>query len=349
MRSMKPKALRPGDTVGIVSPSWGGAARFPWVLDRAIENLRKYFRLSVKEFPHTRADPDHLYHHPEDRARDVMTAFEDPEVVAVVSVIGGDDSMRVLPYLDPGVFRRHPKVFLGYSDTTTLLSWANLQGLVTFHGPSMLAGWSQMSRFPESFQSQARAVLFGSGPPLKYTPFSRYSEGYPDWGDRANVGKVNRSHPNGGPHWLSGKRTVSGPLWGGNIEVLEMLKGTRYWPPPSFWKGRVLFLETSEEVPPVRAVRRWLRNYALEDVFLRSAGLLFGRARGYTSEQKRELDRTITEVLFEEYGVPEMPVVTNLDFGHTDPQWILPLGIPIRVDPVHRTLALTESPTLPSR
>ena len=349
MRPKKPYALRAGDTVGVVSPSWGGAARFPWVLDRAVENLRKHFRLHVKEFPYTRADPDHLYHHPEDRARDVMTAFEDPEVAAVVSVIGGDDSMRILPYLEPGVFQRHPKILLGYSDTTTLLSWVNLQGLVTFHGPSMMAGWSQMTEFPEAFRSQARALLFGTGSPLKYTPFPRYSEGYPDWGDGANVGKVNPPYPNDGPHWISGKRTGTGPLWGGNIEVLEMLKGTRYWPPRSFWEGKVLFLETSEEVPPVRSVRRWLRNYALQGVFLKSAGLLFGRARGYTPEQKQELDRTITEVLYEEFGVPEMPVVTNLDFGHTDPQWILPLGVPIRLDPGSKTLRLTESPTRPNR
>lgn len=315
---------------------------FPWVLERAERNLLKHFGLKSKEYAHTRSRPDHLAAHPEDRAQDLMVAFEDPEVSGVIAVIGGDDSMRVLPHLDPRVFRQHPKVFMGFSDTTTILTWLNQAGLVTFHGPSMLAGWSQMDRYPPAFRDQARAVLFGRRGHWSYPTFPRFSEGYLDWSDRANVGKIKERSTNDGPHWLSGRTPFSGPLFGGNIEVLEMIKGTRYWPKEPFWRGKVLFLETSEEVPPVRAVQRWLRNYALQGVFRHAAGLLFGRARGYSPEQKVELDGAIRGVIAQECGLPEFPVVTNLDFGHTDPQWVIPLGVRLRVDPRRRTLGLME-------
>ncbi len=73
-------------------------------------------------------------------------------------------------------------------------------------------------------------------------------------------------------------------------------------------------------------------------------GILFGRARGYTDEQKRELDETIVSVIAGEFGKPELPVVTNLDFGHTDPQFIMPLGVKAEVDCKNRRFRLLESP-----
>jgi muramoyltetrapeptide carboxypeptidase LdcA involved in peptidoglycan recycling len=107
----------------------------------------------------------------------------------------------------------------------------------------------------------------------------------------------------------------------------------------------VLFLETSEEKPPPSAVRRWLRGYGLVGAFDHISALWFGRARDYTLPEKVELDRVILEVVAGEFGATRVPIVTNLDFGHTDPQWILPLGIRVRTDPASRTLVRLEPAT----
>ena len=250
--------------------------------------------------------------------------------------------MRILPNLDGDAVDAHPKVLMGYSDTTTLLTWAHHRGLVTFHGPSVMAGFSQVDALPPAFAEHVREVLFQANPTLEYRPFGQYSDGYPDWGSRENVGRVRPPKEDAGWRRLQGENRVRGRLYGGNIEVLEFLKGTRYWPPPEFWHGKVLFLETSEEVPPPLAVQRWLRNYGLQGVFEEAAALLFGRARGYTDEQKRELDAILTSVVGEEFGQPNLPIMSNLDFGHTDPQFILPLGVEAEVDPGAKAFRLVE-------
>ena len=129
--------------------------------------------------------------------------------------------------------------------------------------------------------------------------------------------------------------------------MLEFLKGTRFWPTASHFDGAILFFETSEEKPTVNNVKYMLRNYGSMGVLDRIHGILFGRARSYTEEEKAQLDSVILQVVRDEFGRPDIPIVTNLDFGHTDPQWILPLGVQISVDSDRKLLELVESPTRP--
>lgn len=342
MPVVRPPRLRPGDTVAVLSPSWGGPHAFPHVYERGVAELGSRFGLSVREYPCTRADPEELWRHPERRAADVNAAFADDEVRGIVTAIGGDDSVRVLPYLDPAVIRAHPKVLLGYSDASTLLTFVRAQGIVTFHGPSVMAGFSQAAAFPPEFEHHLRALLFDAAPAHEYRPFGRYFEGYPRWEDPETVGQVNAPHVDAGWHWVQGAGRVRGELWGGCLEVLEFLKGTRFWPRPAFFRGKVLFLEGSEHAPTPVQVKWILRNYGMLGAFEHLRGLLVGRARGYGEDEKRQLDEAIRSVVAEEFGRPDLTVVTNLDFGHTDPQFPLPLGVRCLLDAGGRTFRLTE-------
>ncbi len=308
--------------------------------------LEETFGLQIKEASLARADRATLARNPKGRAEDLVRAFVDDEVRGIITSIGGDDSVRTLPHLDLRTVQRHPKVLLGYSDATTLLTVCNQAGLVTFHGPSVMAGFSQLDALPASFRDHVRRILFEPDPTYEYRSFGRYSEGYPDWAVRDNVGRVLPPREDAGSHWLQGDHTARGRLFGGNIEVLEFLKGTRYWPEPNFWDGKILFLETSEEVPPPLAVTRWLRNYGLQGVFDRVAAILFGRARGYSDEQKRELDTSLVTVVADEFGRGDLPIISNLDFGHTDPQVLLPLGVEAEVDCASRVFRLVEPAVL---
>lgn len=138
---LKPARLANGDTVAIVSPSWGGPSIFPHVYDKGLEAIRD-LGLRIKEFPSARADNDYLFQNPRARAKDINDAFADVEVNAIFASIGGDDSIRILPFLDPVTIKKNPKILMGYSDTTTLLTYINQMGLVTFNGPSVMAGIS---------------------------------------------------------------------------------------------------------------------------------------------------------------------------------------------------------------
>lgn len=339
----KPARLRPGDSVAIVSPSSGGPSYAPHVFEAGLASLRS-LGLNPIEMPHARSDDKVLHDSPRLRAEDVNQAFADPTVHAIITSIGGDDSVRILPFLDPVSIRHNPKVFMGLSDATTLVTHLNSLGLVTLYGPSVMVGLAQMSSLPAEFRLHVQQMLMKDTAGYQYRPYPCWTDGYLDWGEVANAPAVKALNPNDtGWVWLQGSGVASGTLWGGCMEVLEMMKGTAYWPSAEFWNGKVLFLETSEDKPTVQQVRYVLRNYGMQGVFERVHGLLIGRPRDYTQEEKARLSQTVVEVVAGEFGQCDLPVVANMDFGHTDPQFILPVGIAIEIDCRGRLIRLLDS------
>ncbi|MCI4327692.1 MAG: LD-carboxypeptidase [Thermoplasmata archaeon] len=343
MGPVTPGRLRPGDTVAIVRPSWGGPSRFPGIYEQGLAVLRDELGLQVREMPHARSDADWLAAHPEARAADLEAALRDPEVRAIWCSIGGDDSIRLLPRLDASVPAAHPKVLVGYSESTTLLVWMRRNGVVAYHGPSVMAGIAQWRALPPEFGQQLRAVLFGGGSPPGLRPFRSYSEGYPDWAKSESLGATHPTQPGRPWAWLNGPPgPFEGELFGGCHEVLHSMHGTPYFPPPEFFEGKLLVLETSEEVPPPRTVARTLRTYGVAGILDRISGILLGRPRGYSDEARADLATRDHSAVTDEFGRSELPVVSELDFGHTDPQWVLPIGVRARVDPVGPTLTFLE-------
>lgn len=126
------------------------------------------------------------------------------------------------------------------------------------------------------------------------------------------------------------------------MEVLELMKGTDFWPDKEFWRGKILFFETSELKPSVDQVRHMLRNYGVQGVFERISAMIFGRARDYSPTEKAALDDIIRDVVSREFGMASLPIVTGMDFGHTDPQMILPLGVSAELDSDGRVFRLVE-------
>jgi muramoyltetrapeptide carboxypeptidase LdcA involved in peptidoglycan recycling len=341
MNSKKPKKLQPGDTVAIVSPSWAGPSVFPRIYEHGLGVL-KGWGLKIKEFPTARATSDEIKNNPKMRAQDINEAFADPEVKAIFSSIGGDDSVRILPFLDKEIISKNPKILMGYSDSTTFLVFANLIGLVTFNGPSIMAGFSQMDSLPGGFKQHVHDILFNPAETYQYPSFGVYTDGYADWADAEKVGKVKGLESETGIRTIHGVGKVSGQLFGGCIEVLEFLKGTDFWPEKDFWEGKVLFLETSEEKPSISCIRRVLRNYGVQGIFEKINGIIFARARDYSDEEKNKLDEMIKDVVQNEFGNTALSIMTNAEFGHSDPQIVLPLGVMIEMDMENNILKLLE-------
>jgi muramoyltetrapeptide carboxypeptidase LdcA involved in peptidoglycan recycling len=335
----RPPRLKVGDHVAVLSTSWGGPSVFPDVHRAGVEALQR-LGLVVREFPTTHRSAEALRTDPAGRAADLNAAFADPSIAAIVSTIGGDDSARILPHLDADVIRHNPKVLMGYSDTSTQLLFVHQLGLVTFNGPAVMAGFAQSAHF-SGFDDHIRSILFEPTPTYDYRPASRWVDSYQDWNDTSDPTAVGEWRHHDGWHWLQGHGPVRGRLTGGCIEVLEFLKGSRYWPAEDWWNDRILFLETSEDRPTVEQVRYWLFNYGVQGVFDRISGLVVGRARGYSDEQKQELDDAIRSVV-EEFDATHLVIATNMDFGHTDPQWILPHGVMAELHPAADSFRLVE-------
>jgi muramoyltetrapeptide carboxypeptidase LdcA involved in peptidoglycan recycling len=344
MQPTLPKRLHVGDTVAVLSISWGGPAAYPALFDHGLENISRYLGLKVVELPTARMSNDELQRHPRLRAEDVNAAFRDPEIKAVISSIGGYDSVRILPYIDNRALRENPKIMMGYSDTTTVLSYISLLGGISLYGPSVMGGLAQLESMPNEYLEHLRRFLMHGCAGYRYHWYDSWSDGYPDWGSAASAGQVSNRRANAeGWRWIQGQGgRREGRLWGGCIEVLEFLKGSDYWPDKSFWNDRVVFFETSEAKPPVQQIVYMLRSYGIQEVFERSSAILFGRPKAYTDSEKSDLYQALAKVIGEEFGRPDLPVIANMDFGHTDPKIVLPLGGKVAVDPEEKSVTIVE-------
>lgn len=338
----KPEKLKHGDLVAILSPSWGGPSVFPHIYENGLKVLRDW-GLRIKEFPTARSDAAFLRANPQVRAKDVNDAFADPEIKAIFVSIGGNDSVRILPFLYKKIIAENPKILMGYSDTSTLHVFANQQGIITFYGPSIMAGFSQMESLPESFKSHVREILFEPKESYEYQPYGKYCDGYPDWANKENTGKVKPIKSDDGWHWLQGDTKVQGELFGGCLEVLETMKATDFWPSRDFWNGKIFFLENSENKSSIHFIDHVLRNYGMFGVFDKISGLIVARARDYSDDEKKELEEKIISIVAQEFGKPDLPIVTNFDVGHTDPQLVLPLGVKAEIDCLSKHIKLIES------
>ena len=158
-----------GDTVATVSLSWGGAGDedLLWRYRLGRKRLEEQFGLKVVEMENTLKGSKYLYQHPEARAKDLMDAFSDPAIKAVFSCIGGEESVRMLPYVDFDVVRQNPKIFVGYSDTTITHLICLKAGLSSFYGPSLLAELAENIQIYDytaglAAQGAVRARTFGA-------------------------------------------------------------------------------------------------------------------------------------------------------------------------------------------
>src|SRR4029079_4166907 len=129
--------------VATVSLSWGGPGAIPHRYEAGKAQLEKEFGVRVVEMKHTLRPAEWVAKNPRARADDLMEAFADPSIRGIISTIGGDDSVRILPHIDLDVIRRNPKVFLGYSDTTVTHLACLKAELATFYGPSIMAGFAE--------------------------------------------------------------------------------------------------------------------------------------------------------------------------------------------------------------
>jgi len=342
---MKPGKLQPGDKIATVSLSWGGPGAFPERYEAGKRQLRDEFGVTVVEMPHTLSDATWLQHDPRARADDLMQAFADRSIRAIMSTIGGDDSIRILPFIDLNVIRSNPKIFLGYSDTTVIHLACLKAGLVSFYGPSIMAGFAESGGMFPYMVDSVRKTLFSSAPVGRIDPNAAgWTAQFVDWAEPELQTCKRELTSSTGWRFLQGRGVRRGPLVGGCLDVLGWLRGTDVWPHPELWRGAILFLETSEEAPSPTAVLRELRVYAAMGILKELAGILLGRPGGpVPPDQFDAYDRAIRQVIHEEEGLRDLPVITQMDFGHTDPMFVLPYGVEAEIDCDAQVFTIVEN------
>ena len=226
---LKGNRLRRGDTIGIVSPSWGGAGTFPHRLERGVAQLVA-LGYDVKLGRHALNRLGFVSDKPENRASDLHDLFADPSVRLVLAAIGGDHSCHLLPHLDFDIIRRNPKPLVGFSDITVLnVAIWKATGLVTFNGPSLLTDFAenpQMLAYTRDWFLNAVTV---PGPIGRITPALEWTEETLDWRTKSDLERPRALQPSPGWTWLK-DGFGEGILLGGCLESLQHLRGTPFWP-----------------------------------------------------------------------------------------------------------------------
>lgn len=329
-------------TVGIVSLSSGilGESRIRFETETGIRRLEEY-GLNIKFMPHALMGLDYVKAHPEKRAEDLLLAFHDPEIDMILCAIGGDDTYRLLPYLfdhDELANSVTDKLFLGFSDTTINHLMLHKVGLTTFYGQAFLPDICELSSEMLPYTRKYFEELINTENISEICPSDIWYEERKSFGiDQA--GKPLISHPNSGFELLQGPSVFSGKILGGCIDsIYDMFNGDRYadmpvlckkyhlFPDPEDWKGRILLLETSEEKPSPEKYRKALEYLKQTGVFEAVSGLLVGKPMDETYAQEYRL--LLTKVI----DRPDLPIVFNLNVGHSLPRCIIPFGINAFVD-----------------
>lgn len=341
MMLVKPKMLQAGDKVATISLSWGGAGEpdLKWRYEQGVERLEKVFGLEVVAMPNSLKGADYLYENPQARAEDLMNAFKDPTINAIISNIGGSESIRLLPYIDFDVIRSNPKVFIGYSDATVTHLFCHKAGISSFYGPAILTDFAENVEMYDYTVEALKKSLFSNEVIGEIKPAQEWTSERLLWVVE-NKNTQRKMNPNKGYEVLQGKGVVQGRLIGGCIEVLEFAKGTSLWPDQSYWKDSILFFETSEDTPEPTFIEYWLRNYGSQGILQNIKGIVFGKPQHekYYEEYKKSILRIMKEL-----NLTDLPILYNLNFGHTEPKFVLPYGAMAEIDCDNRAFSILES------
>ncbi len=357
----KPKHLSRGDKVAIVSMSSGilGEKFVKHELDLGVQRLEELGLIPVF-MDNTLKGLDFLSQHPEARAADLKQAFADTEIKAVICAIGGEDTFRTLPYLlsDEEFIRNvnaHPKIFMGFSDTTTNHLMFQKLGLNTFYGPALLTDFAEFEPEMLPYTKTAINYLFKTCDTHEIISSDTWYKDRKDFSPAA-VGSLREAvFENKGYELLQGKNNATGKLLGGCLDVLAYLAGiidtdhkhyseltkinTEYpvFPTLSEWTDKIMFIETSEVAMLPANFEKIIKKFKELKIFEVVAGVIVGKP---IDEIFYEDYKTILKQELAEYNIP---VLYNLNFGHSYPRNIIPYGATATINAQNKTLTIADT------
>lgn len=300
---IKPKALKPGDTLGLVAPA--SPIYEDSVFEEMLENLRDMgFKLKLGK--HVRDQRGYLAGTDENRAADLMSMFEDDRVDAIMCVRGGWGCNRILPLLDYELIRNNPKMLVGFSDITSLhMALYSQSDLISFHGPVGKSMWTD-------FTKKAFMNITQKGAKTEFTIPAEFDDSF-----------------------VVAPGKVKGPLFGGNLSVFSAMVGSEFL--PSF-DGAILFLEDVGE--SVYRIDRMITQLKLAGILDRISGFVFGKC---TECSAGENSLTMQQLLDDHIKPLGIPAFYGAMISHEDNNITLPVGLEAEIDADQRTIKVLES------
>ena len=357
---MKPNRLNHGDKVAIVSLSSGilGESFVKHELDLGIKRMEELGLVPVF-MENSLKGLDFIKNHPEKRAEDLKQAFADDEIKAIFCAIGGTDSYLTLPYLlkDESfkeLVKNNPKIFMGFSDSTTSHLMLNKLGLTTFYGQSFLVDIAEFEPEMLEYSKDAFEFLFNPSINHEITPSKYWYKNRTDYSPAAVGTMREKFEDTKGYELLQGSGTVSGKLLGGCIEVLAeyidtgvtenqaeintIINDCNPFPSLEEWSDSIMLLESSDGLSSPENYRKIIQKLKEIGVMKKIAGLIVGKPMDevYYEEYKQVLKEELEEYNF--------PILYNINIGHSYPHTLLPLGEIVQIDATNKTLTIVNNP-----
>jgi len=322
-----PPKLKPGNTIRVISPSFNLQVVPKKVQSAAIRNLSQ-FGLKVS-FPKLRdANKENSYTNLKYKLQDIYEAFEDKNIHGVLTSIGGNTAIELVPQIDYNFIKKNPKIICGYSDATSLLNAIFARtGLITYYGP-------HFSTFGQRYNKQYMLDMFKVCC-MDTKPFELYSStywhDYPWWKDL----RIKQLIHNEGFCVLS-KGNAQGILVGGNIASLTQLIKVDYFP---INRKQLLFLEASEDYTLVRLIADL--KYLIGAIKTENIqGVLFGRFPKKTRISQNDLAVALRAL----FCPDRIPIICDVNFGHTYPLCTIPIGghAVVQCTDKHRSISIFD-------
>ncbi|SES94335.1 Muramoyltetrapeptide carboxypeptidase LdcA (peptidoglycan recycling) [Salinibacillus kushneri] len=332
---IKPEVLKEGDTIGIITPSTPAPVKFKQRYERGLRFLQK---LGYEIVEGSCSNKSQAYRSGtiKDRVNEFNELIHNPEVKAIISTIGGTNSNSLLPYMDYEYLKDHPKIIMGYSDVTSLLLGIYTKiGLVTFYGPAIIPSFGEYpDMLPKGVEYFKNIVTKQKSAPYTLEIPNEWTDEMLDWNTQTRAKKM---YENRGWTCLR-KGKASGKLVGGNLNTMSGFLNSQYFPDLT---GSILFIEDSYK--DMALEERLFSMLKVSGIFDKISGLIVGK-----HEQFDDLNApfTLNELLLEVIGDTNIPILTNVDIGHTFPSHVFPIGINIELDAEQGKITFMEDGVL---
>lgn len=331
MKKIKPIRLIKGQNLGIIALSTPAQNLKKEFRERAYKRIQEQFGVNIIEASNLDVINGHSAGSIKERVKSLHDFFKRKDIHAIMSFWGGLNTHQILEYLDYDLIKNNPKILIGYSDTTTLLSAiTHKTGLITFNGPAVVTYAKPI--VPNETQDCISQLLVSPEKNYIYPVSKIFSDN--KWWDEDKM--LFDKNP-GLSIFQKGK--AEGLIVGGNIGTLLLLAGTPYWPN---MKNKILFIEDDESTN-VATIDRFFTQLRHMGVYEQISGLVIGRfprCVGFT--EKDSLNMILKDAL---KGY-KFPVITEFDMGHTDPILTIPLGAKVHIDANKGSVTLLESVVL---
>lgn len=270
----------------------------------------------------------------QERAEEFNHLLYDDRIQVLMASIGGNNTNSILPYIDYGYLRDHPKIIVGYSDVTALLLAIYAKtGLVTFYGPAVASSFGELPPFVDWTFAYFESVVRGDiSIPFRYEMPQYWTDEFISWNEQ-NRAKIPVEN-----NWICvnpGK--CQGRLIGGNLNTMEGFWGTEYM--PEIRNGDILFLEDS--LKDACTIERSFSLLKLAGVFEKVGGILLGKHEKFDDNGT---GKRPYEILMEVMGDTSVPILADFDCCHTHPMFTLPIGCSVLLDATNKNVTVMESP-----